>query len=167
MRVTSWILCTAGIGWTGVGCGGVGTPASHAQEAAQNIAENERFGRTELVLEKVAPGEKGEFIRTHAGWGGRITIADTELGSFRMTGTKDEDAEMNLRVTWYNAAEEELRSTLIRQKWHSQKGNWLLTSEERIDGDIGLLNEKVVMQAPEGPPARAQFPTIRIGGQVD
>jgi hypothetical protein len=141
----------------------VATPASHAQEAAQNIAENERFGRTELVLEKVAPSEKAEFLRTHAGWGGRITIADTELGGFHMLNNGSDDAEMNLRVTWYNAAEEELRSTLLRQKWHSAKGNWLLVSEERVDGDIGLLNEKVVMQAPEGPAARAQFPTVRIG----
>ena len=147
-------------------CGGIGSPASHAQEAAQNIAENERFGRNELVLEKVAPGWRSEFIRTHAGWGGRITIADTELGGFHMTTEKSDDAEMSLRVTWYNATEEELRSTLLRQKWHSIKGDWLLTSEERVDGDIGLLNEKVVMQVPDAPPTRAQFPTVRIG-EVD
>lgn len=162
MRVISAVISLVGLS-IAAGCGGVGTPASHAQEAAQNIAENERFGRTELVLEKVAPGEKAEFLRTHAGWGGRITIADTELGGFHMLNNGVDDAELNMRVSWYNASEEELRSTLIRQKWHSQKGNWLLTSEERIDGDIGLLNEKVVMQAPEGPPARAQFPTVRIG----
>ncbi len=143
-------------------CAGIGTPASHAQEAAQNIAENERFGRIELVLEKVAPGARPDFVKAHAGWGGRITIADTELGNFHMTGK--EDAEMNLRVTWYNASEQELRTTLLRQKWHGPQGNWLLMSEERIDGDIGLLGEKVVVQAPEEAPTHAQFPTVRIGG---
>src|ERR1019366_3746476 len=120
-------------------CAGIGTPASHAQEAAQNIAENERFGRIELVLEKVAAGERPAFVKAHAAWGNRITIADTELGNFHMSGT--DDAEMNLRVTWYNASEQELRSTLLRQKWHGTKGNWLLTSEERVDGDVGLLGE--------------------------
>jgi len=144
-----------------VACAGVGTPASHAQEAAQNIAENERFGRVDLVLAKVAPGLKPEFVRSHSAWGGRITIADTELGNFHMPTS--EDAEMNLRVTWYDASQQELRSTLLRQKWHSHKGNWLLMSEERIDGDIGLLGEKVVVQAPEEAPQHAQFPTVRIG----
>jgi hypothetical protein len=142
-------------------CGGIGTPASHAQEAAQNIAENERFGRIELVLEKVSPGERPDFVRSHSAWGGRITIADTELGNFHMTGT--EDAELNMRVTWYDASNQELRSTLLRQRWHGPKGAWMLTAEERIDGDFGLLGEKVVVQAPDEAPTHAQFPTVRIG----
>jgi hypothetical protein len=156
--------------WTGVvglsgslllACAGIGTPESHAQDAASNIAENERFGRLELVLEKVAPGLRPEFLRAHSAWGGRITIADTELGSFHMIGK--EDSELNIRVTWYSG-EQELRSTLLHQKWHADKGNWLLTSEERLDGDIGLLGERVIVQAPEESPIHAaQFPTVRIG----
>jgi len=113
------------------------------------------------VLEKVAPAAKAAFVKAHSSWGGRITIADTELGNFKMSNT--EDAEMTLRVTWYNAADQELRSTLLRQKWHGKGGNWLLTSEDRIDGDIGLLGEQVVVQAPEQVLTHAQFPTVRIG----
>jgi hypothetical protein len=142
-------------------CAGVATPASHAQEAAQNIAENERFGRVDMVLSKVAPSIRADFAKAHSAWGGRLTIADTELGNFHMSG--NEDAEMNLRVTWYDASQQELRSTLLRQKWHATKGEWLLTLEERIDGDIGLLGEKVTVQAPEEAPVHAQFPTVRIG----
>jgi hypothetical protein len=149
------------IGSVLLACGGIGTPASHAQEAASNIAENERFGRAELVLEKVAPGIRADFVKAHSAWGGRITIADTELGNFHMTGT--DDAEMDLRVTWYNANEQELRSTLLRQKWHGPKGNWLLASETRVDGDIGLLGEKIVVQTPDDAPTHARFPTVRIG----
>jgi hypothetical protein len=144
-----------------VACGGVGTPASHAQEAASNIAENERFGRTELVMQKVAPAIRADFVKSHAAWGGRITIADTELGNFKMEGT--DDAEMEMRVTWYDQSQE-LRSTLLRQKWKGPKGDWQLVSETRIDGDLGLLGEKIVVQAPEEAlPPRTQFPTIRIG----
>jgi hypothetical protein len=142
-------------------CQGVGTPASHAQEAAQNIAENVRFGRTELVLQNVAVGLRPEFLKTHSAWGGRITVADTELGNFHMSGT--DDAGIDLRITWYDAGEQELRSTLLRQKWHHADGTWLLTAEERVDGDMGLLGEKVVVQTPEEAPAHAQFRTIRIG----
>jgi hypothetical protein len=142
-------------------CGGVGTPESHAQEAAQNIAENERFGRVELVLQMVAQAERASFIKTHAGWGNRITIADTELGGFHMTGK--EDAELTMRVTWYDASDQELRSTLLKQKWNGPKGDWKLVSEERIDGDIGLLGETIVVQNPDEAPAHARFPTVRIG----
>jgi hypothetical protein len=152
------------IGLTGsllLACGGVGTPASHCQEAASNIAENERFGRLELVLEKVAPAIKPDFLKAHSAWGNRITIADTELGNFHMTGT--DDAEMDLRITWYNQADQELRSTLLRQKWHGPKGNWLLTAETRVDGDLGLLGERIDVQAPEEAPTHARFPTVRIG----
>jgi hypothetical protein len=158
------IIAMGLLGVTGsllLACAGIGTPESHAQEAAQNIAENERFGRIELVLQKVAPGARPAFIKAHAAWGGRLTIADTELVNFHMTGK--EDAELNLRVSWYDANQQELRSTLLRQKWHGPKGDWLLVSEERIDGDIGLLGEKIVVQAPEEAPTHAQFPTIRIG----
>jgi len=144
-------------------CAGITTPASHCQEAASNIAENERFGRIELVMQKVAPGYKDAFVKAHTGWGGRITIADTEIGSFKMTGNGTEDAEMNVRVTWYDTGEQELRSTLLRQKWHGPKGDWMLVAEDRIDGDIGLLGEKVFIQTPDVAPTHAQFPTIRIG----
>lgn len=141
-------------------CAGIGTPESHAQDAVSNIAENERFGRLELVMEKVSPKLRDEFLKNHAAWGGRVTIADTELGSFHMNGK--EDAELNVRVTWYSN-EQELRSTLIHQKWHAEKGNWLLVAEARTDGDFGLLGEKVVVQAPEETLTHSQFPTVRIG----
>ncbi len=144
-----------------VACGGISSPASHCQEAAQNVTENVRFGRAELVLMRVAPELKAEFVKTHQAWGGRITIADAELGNFQMKGK--EDATFDLRVTWYDAVEQELRSTLLRQKWHSTKGEWFMTAEDRLDGDIGLVGEKLVMQAPEQAPTHAQFRTVHIG----
>ena len=160
MRVVSTVF----LGLSGsllFGCAGIGTPESHAQDAVSSITENERFGRGELVLEKVAPTIRTEFLKAHSAWGGRITIADTELGSFHMVG-KD-GAEVNVRVTWYST-EQELRSTLIHQKWHADKGNWQLSGEERIDGDFGLLGEKVIVQQPEEQVTHtAQFPTVRIG----
>ncbi len=152
------------IGVTGsllVACGGVSSPASKCQEAAQNITENERFGRLELVLARVAPALKAEFTKAHSAWGGRITIADIELGNFQMPGK--EDATFDMRVTWYDASDQELRSTLLRQKWHSVKGEWLLAAEDRVDGDIGLVGEKIVVQAPAEAPVHAQFKTVRIG----
>src|SRR5262249_35310 len=73
--------------------------------------------------------------------------------------------EMIVKIAWYRADEGDLRQTTLRQKWHDFKGSWKLTEETRIDGDIGLLGERVqhVAPAPASTGARhAQFPTIRL-----
>ncbi len=38
-----------------------------------------------------------------------------------------------------------------------------MVGEQRADGDVGLLGETVVVEAPPGPRAPAQYPTIRLG----
>jgi len=82
--------------------------------------------------------------------------------------TSDTLAQVTVRIAWYKPAEEELRVTSIRQKWENVKdGGWMLTGEERIDGDLGLLGEPMAPEPPPGPPhaphESAHFPTIRIG----
>jgi hypothetical protein len=136
--------------------------ASRAQEAAQEFNLNTRFGRNELVMERVAAKVREEFGQHHRGWGSSIRIADSELGGLHMAS--DSDAEVSVRVAWYRPDEEDLHVTQLRQKWHDQKGVFVLVAEERIDGDVGLLGERIVQQAPDTPPrASARLPTIRIG----
>ena len=134
--------------------------AAAVQESATELNLNTRFGRMEMALERVAAKEREEFIRVHKGWGGRVRIADCELAGLRMT-TKEE-AEVSVRVAWYSPDEQELRQTTLRQTWHDHKGDWLLEKETRIDGDVGLMGEKIV---PVAAPHRenTQFPTVRLG----
>src|SRR5579872_2434269 len=89
------------------GCGGMGSGAARAQEAAQELNVNARFGRMELVVERVAAKEREEFLTHHRGWGGGIRVADSELSGFHMTG--DTDAEVSVRVAWYRPDEGDLR----------------------------------------------------------
>ena len=59
--------------------------------------------------------------------------------------------------------EGDLKVTTLKQKWHDFKGDWKLTDESRIDGEIGLLGEPPPPAADQAP-KRTQFPTIRLGG---
>jgi hypothetical protein len=52
--------------------------------------------------------------------------------------------------------------TTVRQRWHDHKGDWLLVGEARVDGDAGLLGDRVVTERPREP-GHAQFPTVRLG----
>ena len=69
-----------------------------------------------------------------------------------------------VKVSWFRPDEGDLRLTTLRQKWHDYSGDWKLTHEERIDGDLGLIGETIPgSDKPREPTQHAQFPTIRIG----
>jgi hypothetical protein len=70
---------------------------------------------------------------------------------------------VSLRFGWYRFEEGDLHTTLVKQRWHLYPKGWLLDAEERLDGDIGALGEKVDVLAPDNPRGPSQFPTIRLG----
>jgi hypothetical protein len=153
-----WILAALLAG--AAGCAAPPTALARAQEAAQELNLDARFGRNELAMEHVAPAERDDFALHHQGWGTRVRVADLELAGMKAHGNQDVD--VIVRVAWYRPEQQELRVTTLKQRWHDKDG-WHLVGEERLDGDVGLIGEPVVYAAPPAqPPAR--FPTIRLGG---
>jgi hypothetical protein len=144
-----------------IGCSAASSPMARAQEAAQDFNMNTRYGRNELAAEKVAPSARDDFAAHHRTWGSKIRIAEIELQGLHPKG--DHDAEVLVRVEWYRPEEEELHTTTVRQDWRDENG-WELVTEQRVDGDVGLLGEAVVHQAPPDPKAPAQFPTVHLEG---
>jgi hypothetical protein len=69
-----------------------------------------------------------------------------------------------VHVSWYRPEQQELRNTTLQQEWHAKLDGWELAGEKRVDGDIGLLGEAVVIEAPVETRLPSQFPTIRLGG---
>ncbi|HEY3819317.1 MAG TPA: hypothetical protein VGL81_19240 [Polyangiaceae bacterium] len=134
-----------------------------AQETAQSFNEDARFGRNELVLDQIAPAKREEFSLHHRAWGKTIHVADIEMAGIKKHG--DADVDVIVHVSWYTPAQQELRSTLLQQTWHSKADSWQLVDEKRMDGDIGLLGEAVVMEAPTERKVPSQFPTIHLGGE--
>jgi len=145
------------------------SPPARAQEAANELNQNGRFGRAELVAERVADGSREKFFERRRNWGGAIQIADSEVTSFKMKG--DAEAEVMLKVGWYRQDEGDLHTTAVKQSWKDFKGTWKLTNEERMDGDLGLLGEPIPKIDPtvarEISDRRAadkrRFSTIRLG----
>ncbi|HEX3346225.1 MAG TPA: hypothetical protein VHS09_16695 [Polyangiaceae bacterium] len=133
-----------------------------AQETAQSFNEDARFGRNEMVLDQIAPAAREEFSQHHRAWGKGIRVADIELAGLKKHG--DKDVDIVVHVSWYTPEQQELRSTLLQQTWHNKTDSWQLMAETRMDGDIGLLGESVVVEAPTERKVPSQFPTIRLGG---
>lgn len=138
------------------------TGMQRAQQTAQDFNLDSRFARGELVSARIDPAERDEYSAHHKAWGTAVRIADIEMSGIRPHG--DADAEVYVRVSWYRMDEQELRSTTLKQSWHSKSDAWLLVAESRFDGDIGLLGETVVVEAPAGPRPKPQFPTVQLTG---
>jgi hypothetical protein len=142
-------------------CGGMQSQAAKAQEAAQNLNMDARLGRLDTALEHVDRKTREVYTKVHTQWGTKIRIVDAEITSFKMA--KDEDsADVDVQVSWYKPETGELHITVLHQKWHAANGDWVLSSEERADGDTGLLGERVVVEQPDAPAPRAQFQSVRI-----
>lgn len=135
--------------------------AARMQEAASELNLNTRFGRLELAMENVSAKDRDAFIARHKGWGSRVRIADSELAGMHLTSK--EEAEVTVKVAWYKPNEQELRLTTIRQHYKDYSGSWKLESEQRLDGDIGLLGEPIEAVEAPAPMRHAQFPTVRLG----
>lgn len=136
------------------------TPLAKAQEVTQEFNVDTRYGRNEAAMEHVAMTARDDYAAHHRSWGSNVRIADLEMAGMRPKG--DHDVEVLVRVSWYRPDQQDLRLTTLKQTWHDQ-GGWQLVKEQRLDGDMGLLGESVVFQAPEAAAAPRQFPTIRLG----
>ena len=143
-----------------VACGGMLSNAGKAQDAAQNLNMDARLGRMEFALEHVDTKHRESFTKIHTAWGAKIRIVDSEITTFKMKG--DDSADVNVQISWYRPEFGDLHITVLHQSWHNVKGDWFLASEERTDGDTGLLGEPVLVQEPEEVAPRAQFQSIRI-----
>jgi hypothetical protein len=145
-------------------CASSPAPLARAREVAQEFNLNARFGQNELVIEHVAPDARDTFTAHHRAWGSGVRVADVEFSGMKPRG--DHDVDIFVRVAWYRVDQEELLTTVVKQGWHDT-GGWQLVTEERSDGDRGLLGEPVVFQGPPASHAPAQFPTMRIGSSVE
>jgi hypothetical protein len=144
------------------GCSAPTTGLAQAQQTAQDFNLDSRFGRNELVLDQISPAEREEFSLHHRAWGTAIRVADVELAGMKAHG--DKNVDIIVHVSWYRPEQQELRNTTLQQQWRAKVTGWELVGEKRVDGDIGLLGEAVVLQGPVELKQPSQFPTIRLGG---
>ncbi|HTA93296.1 MAG TPA: hypothetical protein VK745_27150 [Polyangiaceae bacterium] len=131
-------------------------PASErATDAARDANIAARFGRIDIAAGSTTNAARDEFLRRRATWGGDIRIVDVELGGLSMPDS--DHAVFQVDFAWMRMDEDTLRSTRVAQRWTSSKGSWVLESEKRVAGDIGLFGERVQVLRP--PQRDAQFAT--------
>src|SRR5262249_36232792 len=117
-----------------------------------------RFGRMDIALERVSREDRENFVKRHAAWGNTVRIVDCDILGVRLTDR--EHAEVTLAVSWQRVDDSERRVMHVAQHWRDRKGAWLLDSEERAGGDVGLLGERATVLRPSAGPV--QFETITI-----
>jgi hypothetical protein len=102
--------------------------------------------RIDLAVGSTAPAARDEFLKRRAAWGGDVRIVDVELGGLSMPDS--DHAIFQVDYAWMRMDEDTLRSTRITQRWASSKGSWVLESEKRAAGDVGLFGEHVEVLRP-------------------
>jgi hypothetical protein len=140
------------------GCLGNFTPVQRVQDAANDLTTATRFGRMDIAMERVSRTGRDQFTARHASWGASLRIVDCDILGLRLRDK--EHADVTLGVNWQRIDDSEMRSTQIAQHWRDHHGTWLLETEERASGDVGLLGEPTTVVRPT--PSRAQFETITI-----
>src|SRR5258708_32930204 len=90
---------------------------ARAQEAAQELNLDTRFGRTELAMDRVAPSAREAFAAHHRAWGTAVRVADVELAGMHAKGERT--VEVVARVAWDRPDQRELRLTPHK---HSERG---------------------------------------------
>jgi hypothetical protein len=109
------------------------------QEAAFEMNTNTRYGRADTAISRVADASRERFLKLHKRWHTDLRIVDVDLAG--LTFRPDGDADVFVSYSWQPVTISELRSSVIHQVWHSERGNWLLVSEDLGQGDPGLLGE--------------------------
>lgn len=124
------------------GCISPPPPSELATDAARDLNLAARFGQMNAAAAHAAAGERAEFLKRRADWGGNVRILDTELAGFEMTDPRK--ATVYVTISWLRQDELSVRNTRIEQHWRDNRdGGWQLIREKRVDGDIGLFGERV------------------------
>ena len=142
--------------------GGCFAPPSTTQkvtDAARELNVNSRFGRMDMAASYAAPAARQSFIERRVAWGSEVRVMDVELARLDLD-KDDRRALVEIVVSWMRIDESRLRATRVAQVWREEDGNWQLTREKRVAGDVGLFGEHVEVARREV--RDVQFPTMTL-----
>ena len=113
-------------------------PSERLRDAVVGLNDEARWTRMDLASVRVAPSYRDEWMRTHRAWGRDIQIGDVELLDVTLAGD-NETAVSVVAVSWYSYDTMMLTRTVIRQEWTSAGRDFVLASEEVVEGDPRLI----------------------------
>lgn len=136
------------------------TPTQRVTDAARELNESTRWGRMSLAASHAAQGARQTFLERRAQWGQGVRVLDVELSGMTLDRERRR-ATIQVDVGWTRANEAVLRATRLQQEWTESEGEWLLTREQRIAGDLGLFGEPVEVLHPEARDTHFESRSIR------
>lgn len=112
--------------------------ATKLRESIEGAADESRWGRLDLSVQRVHPAYRSAYMASHHDWGRGIQIADSEVLDVQLDDGEDE-ATSTIAVAWYSYETMTLERSLVRQRWERASGGFYLRDEEVVDGSDRLL----------------------------
>ena len=123
------------------------SPVERLSFAAHELNAATRFGRHDVALMHVNRSAHASFLRRHRPWGDSIRIVDVELRGIHFTN--NDEAKVEVAVSWHRLDETTIRVSRIDQKWTQGVNSWHLVEEQRIAGSPGIFAPPPKEQAPK------------------
>ena len=147
MRRIPWLVAAACLAYGGC----IFQQFSATQQLTEQVYafnDETRWARVDLAADRVAPAYRARFAVTHAQWGSRVQIADTDLTRVQLA-EDEETASSIVSVSWYDSDTMIVRGSVLRQHWVSTDNGYLLDGEEIVGGDETLLHRPEGQEEPE------------------
>lgn len=139
-----WILLLIGCDFSNL------RPTEKLKQSIQEMNEAARWGRIDLAAQYVGPAYRQRFFSAHSTWGQRIQIADLEMVRLDIDSNK-KSATASIAISWYGLDQMTLRQTVVRQRWKSLEGQFILDDEDVLEGEPSLLAVPVKQTASSNP----------------
>ncbi|HEX6241404.1 MAG TPA: hypothetical protein VFZ61_10940 [Polyangiales bacterium] len=120
------------------------TPQARFSESAYMLNDYTRWGQVDRAVHHVSPKYMQRFTERRREWGETVSIADADLISMKLA-PDHESAVSQVRLSWYDDTGVIVHSTLVTQKWASEKGKYKLVDEAVQRGD-----QRVFAEPPQG-----------------
>jgi hypothetical protein len=116
------------------------TPQARFSESAYMLNDYARWGQVDHAIVHVSPKYMERFTSRRQEWGERVSIADADLVSMKLA-PDHESAVSEVKLSWYDESGVFVHSSLVTQKWASEKGKYKLVDEAVRRGDASVFTE--------------------------
>ena len=113
-------------------------PQERLRDAVVGLNDEARWARMDLATMRIAAAYRAEWTDAHREWGRSIQIGDVELLDVRIEADSDTAVSV-VAVSWYSYDDMTLQRTVLRQTWQSSGREYVLASEEVVEGSPDLL----------------------------
>ena len=112
--------------------------AARLGDSVYDLAEETRWGRTQLAAERVVPDYRHDFLASRRKWGRDYQIGDCDIHHMQLAEDSD-SASVVVVFNWYDRRSMEVSETTVQQEWLREGRVFVLKSEEVLDGNPALI----------------------------